>query len=71
MEGYNNKYGTYMTKNDKKADAIEALRKWYKEFEEAESERKIQLCTYHCTRLERILTSEYHMNEDEIWEATH
>lgn len=29
MTGYSNKYGAYMTKADKKQDAIKGLKKWW------------------------------------------
>lgn len=65
-----NKYGPYETKQDKKLNTIESLKKWNKELDEAETMRKIQMCMYHCTRLERILTVEYKMTEEEIFELT-
>ena len=29
MTGYSNKYGAYMTKKDKRQDAIKGLKKWW------------------------------------------
>ena len=29
MTGYSNKYGAYMTKEDKRQDAIKGLKKWW------------------------------------------
>lgn len=65
-----NQYGPYETKQDRKLNTIESLKKWNKELDEAETMRKIQMCMHHCTRLERILSTEYKMTEEEIFEAT-
>lgn len=65
-----NQYGLYETKEDRKLNTIESLKNWNKELEDAETMRKIQMCMHHCTRLERILSTEYKMTEEEIFELT-
>lgn len=66
-----NEFGLYETKEDKKVNTIEALKKWEAEFEKAETPRQRSLATQQCTRLERILMVEYKMTEVEVFKATH
>lgn len=65
-----NQYGLYETKEDRKLNTIESLKKWNEKLDEAETMREIQVCMDRCTRLEIILTTEYKMTEEEIFEAT-
>lgn len=66
-----NEFGLYETKEDKKANTIEALKKWNEKFDNAETPRQRSLATQQCTRLERILIVDYKMTEVEVFKATH
>ena len=73
MTGYDNKYGAYMTKEDKRLDLISHGRKSVKAYEKYTdpTSRGARLYFAECLRVERLLATEHGMTEDEIWVALH
>lgn len=71
MTGYNEIYGAYATKEDKRLDLISAGKKWveaYNRYEDptfhAAKAYFAQIC-----RIESTLSREYKMTEEEIYKA--
>lgn len=73
MNGMNENTGAFFTKEDKKQMIIEKIKTYEARLDEYEDP------TFHAykalfneiVRMESILASDFGMDEDEIWEATH
>ena len=71
MRGYNNKYGAYATKEDKKESLIIRGRQFVKALQSC-ADPKSHVAQAHlaeCVRIERLLHTEHNMTEFEIWTA--